>query len=150
MPTILDYSIGSLGEVKYSRLTEAQFQAIYGTNWVLYDGRSIVGTPLATLLSISTLEDHRALFPRAGNNGRSDGYADPDGDQVAGTNNLDKFLNHSHQETYSPAGGGGPGIQGVGGAGQANTYLFTDGANQGGGNETAGKSMILNAFIRIS
>ena len=146
MPTIIDYSIGSLGEVKYSRLTLSEFQNIYGQGWVLYEGQSIVGTPLATLLSISTLEDARALFPRAGNNGRSDGFANPDGDQVAGTNNQDRFASHGHSYgTY----GNSPGVTGNI-ASSADILRSSGSTNATGGSETSSKSIILNAFIRVA
>jgi hypothetical protein len=146
MPYIQDDSIGTIGEVKYSRLTETQFQLLYGPGWILYAGQDITGSQLATQLGITTLEDFRALFPRAGNNGRSDSFANPDGDQVAGTVNLDKFASHNHSIFSDESFGSfsSPNCAtGLNNHGNVPTQ-FT------GQNETAGKSGILNCFIRIN
>lgn len=150
MPYIQDDSLGGLGEVKYWRLTQSQAQALYGPGWVLYEGQSIAGSALATLLSISTLEDHRALFPRAGNNGRSDAYANPDGDQIAGTNNQDRFASHIHNaKNVNSAGGNNNQISSQGGD-SGSFRTANDVVMATGGSETSGKSIILNAFIRIN
>jgi len=141
-------------------LTETQFQLLYGPGWVLYAGQSIVGSQLANMLSISTLEDFRALFPRAGNNGRSDSMMNPAGDQPAGTTNVDLTLDHVHFMTpYTGNTGSNTGSPPI-------TYpsyqpIQTPGARYTGngtpsyspgtmGAETAGKSGILNCFIRIN
>ena len=53
-----------LGCVEQSILTEAQFQNVNGPNWVLCDGRSIVGSQLAKLTGISNAPDLRGVFLR--------------------------------------------------------------------------------------
>ena len=44
-----------LGEVKIASLTLAQFQAIAGTNWILANGQSSVGTAYETLTGNKTV-----------------------------------------------------------------------------------------------
>jgi hypothetical protein len=44
-----------IGEVKIANLTVAQFQAIAGTNWLLCNGQSCVGTAYALLTSSNTV-----------------------------------------------------------------------------------------------
>ena len=80
-----------VGAILQSRLTEAQFQAINGTSWVLMDGRSIVGSKLADITGITNLDDARGLILRGKNNGRSDGAQNPDGDLAIGTYQSDNI-----------------------------------------------------------
>lgn len=54
-----------VGIIVHSMLSEAQFQAINGLNWVLADGRSVAGSLYATLTGNSTVPDVRGLFLRA-------------------------------------------------------------------------------------
>ncbi len=44
-----------LGEIKFSPLTLIQFQDQAGTNWVLADGSSSIGTKYALVYGINTL-----------------------------------------------------------------------------------------------
>lgn len=59
-----------LGCVEQSVLTEAQFQNVNGSNWVLCDGRNIVGSKLAQLTGISNAPDLRGEFLRGKNFGK--------------------------------------------------------------------------------
>jgi len=54
---VLANSSTQLGDIIHSGLTEAQFQALRGNNWVLMNGQSIVGSDFAILTGITTLPD---------------------------------------------------------------------------------------------
>jgi hypothetical protein len=54
---ILQNGNSQIGDIVHSALTEAQFQALRGNNWVLMSGQSIVGSDLAILTGITTLPD---------------------------------------------------------------------------------------------
>ena len=60
----------SLGDIRTSVLTEVQFQALNGSDWVLCDGDSCSGTAYETLTSNSTVPDLRGEFLRGADNGR--------------------------------------------------------------------------------
>ena len=58
-----------VGSIIQSIMTEAEFQAEAGTSWILMDGRSIVGSKLARIKSISVIPDASGRFLRtAGGN----------------------------------------------------------------------------------
>lgn len=59
-----------IGTIVASMLTEAQFQAKAGTEWVLCDGGSSAGSDYETLTSNSTVPDFRGEFLRGLDNGR--------------------------------------------------------------------------------
>ena len=68
-----------LGEIKFSLLTEAQFQNLYGKNWVLMKGQTIQNSDLA-FLGWSDLPDARGKFFRmvgtnSGSLGQPQNYA---------------------------------------------------------------------------
>ncbi len=44
-----------LGEIKFSPLTLLQFQDQAGTNWILADGQSSIGTKYASVFGINTV-----------------------------------------------------------------------------------------------
>lgn len=73
-----------IGAFVQSMLTEAQFQALNGTSWILADGRSIAGTKYAEITGLTNAPDARGLVLRSKNNGRSDGNQNPDGDLALG------------------------------------------------------------------
>lgn len=85
-----------IGDVKHSVLTEAQFQELHGTTWVLMKGQSITGSDLAAVSGITTLPDARGVFIRGKNNGRADGNQDPDGERAVGNLQGQQFGSHSH------------------------------------------------------
>src|SRR4030042_829104 len=62
-----------VGSVIQSMLTEAQFQAVYGSGWVLCDGRSVAGSFFQSITGNSNIPDNRSLYLRGKKNGRSDG-----------------------------------------------------------------------------
>jgi hypothetical protein len=54
-------------------LTESQFQTVYGSGWILADGRDVSGSAYHTLTGRVTVADLRGVFLRAKNNGRASG-----------------------------------------------------------------------------
>jgi hypothetical protein len=93
---LIENNIGAIGDVKTSFLTEAQFQTEHDSTWILCDGRSIVGTHLASVTGWINVPDLRGQFLRGKNNGRSDGNQDPDGEKNLGQFTNDKYRSHDH------------------------------------------------------
>lgn len=151
-------SSGTIGEVKASMMTLAQFQAQFGTNWVLANGASATGTKYATITGNTTLPDCRGVALRGKDNGRG---LNPDGDIALGTYQADLFGSHdhgggSHAHTTTPLGGDGAVAGGQ--SAQRTTNVFTNPitspsgtiiATQGG-NETRMKSVTVNYFIKVN
>ena len=52
-----DNASTQIGDIQSSILTEAQFQSLRSTKWVLMDGRSVVGSDYETLTGISNIPD---------------------------------------------------------------------------------------------
>lgn len=155
------HSSSSLGSIKESMLTEAQFQAQHGTGWVLMDGRDVTGSAYATLTGNTTLPDARGQFLRGKNNGRSDGQQNPDGDMALGTQTEDAIRNITGNVS------GGRALSPPSPAGAFSTYVNnTSGPNNGGSGElnivfnaanvvpTASdnrpKNLTVNIFIKIN
>jgi len=165
-----------VGSIIYSMLDEATFRKQMGNqeDWILADGRSIAGqnTKYEKVTGSTTIPNLSGVFVRGKNNGRADGYQNPDGELNLGQMSMDKFKSHDHGGTTgddSPDhahgfGGYSYGVE----YGSDNTghnlatppngfYRATDGAStrhkhaisSNGGNETAPKSVTLNPFIRI-
>ncbi len=87
---------GAVGDVKYSILDEAAFQAENGPCWVLLDGRDISGSRLAALIGQTNLPDARGYFIRSADT-RSDDRVDKDRKQgQIGTIQNDTLGSHSH------------------------------------------------------
>ena len=107
----------NIGDIRQSMLTEAQFQLLNGTGWVLMDGRDITGSGLASVTGSNTLNDARGLVLRGKNNGRADGNQDPAGERAVGAfqahatakNGL-YDAGHSHNTAMGAAGNNGYGL----------------------------------------
>jgi len=151
-----------IGDVKQSILTEAQFQAVHDTTWVLMDGRSITGSALASEFGVTTLPDARGVFLRSKNNGRSDGNQNPAGERTVGFLEGDQMQGHKHAMDKSGMGyGAGPADPSWGRAdvnSPANGWVYNvgnpnaDGTNgtPRTGNETRPKNITVNTFIKIN
>ena len=143
--------LNPIGMIASAMLTEAQFQALNGTSWVLIDGRSIAGSDYANATGITTLPDARGMVLRGKNSGgsargvRADGSQNPDGDVALGTFQSDQLGSHVHG--IAVQNGLGSGIQPVGAAGGSVSNWDT-GAT--GGNETRMKNITVNHFIKIN
>lgn len=95
---ILD-KLDPVGSYKWSDLTEAQFQAELPTSaqeWVIADGRSVIGSRYATIRGVTNIPDRRGHYIRAKNNGRVDGFEDPSGDLPIGSYEDDRVRAHNH------------------------------------------------------
>lgn len=170
--TIDDSKFSKVGEVKHSMLEEAEFQAIYGTGWVLMDGRSVTGSDYETLTGNGNIPDARGRFLRSRDYGPG---ANPDGDQPQGTANGDKTRNpgFTYADTYMdyiqarypragtfngdmavPRSGWSPIWQTGNGSGPPmSTQLRNSQSSQsvgGGNNETAPVNLIINTYIKIN
>lgn len=161
-----------VGSVVHSMLTEAQFQAIKGSGWVLMDGRDVTGSSYAGLVGNNTLPDARGLFLRAKNNLRLDGKQNPDGDLVLGTFTADKTAPNglatasdgAHQHYLGDVKGNfwdqaanytnalnadGTPLNDI----EPDSYSASAGAHTHsitGDNETAPNALTVNIFIRIN
>ena len=158
-------NFAKVGDTVYSMLTEAQFQALRDTTWVLMDGRSVVGSEFETVTGDSTVPDARGQFLRGKNNGRIDGQENPDGDVVLGTQQTDAIQGHKHNYTRSWLGANNfmhhPNTS-VGLATGADNPVVTsgngvtdpvdDGSNgvPRTGLETRSKNITVNTFIKIN
>jgi hypothetical protein len=166
-----------VGSVLYSMLDEAAFQSQVGAGerWVLANGASVAGqnTLYERVTRTSTIPNLLGVFVRGKNNGRSDGYQNPEGELALGQVSADRFKQHNHSGGTGPDApdhthgfGGYPFGASYGGDNQSqnvNTppngfHRQTDGASarhshsipQDGGSETAPKSVTMNPFIRIN
>ena len=157
-------NLGQVGDVVSSMLTEAQFQALRDTNWVLMDGRSSVGSVYETITANSTIPDARGQHLRGQNNGRVDGQENPDATVLGGAQ-TDGMQGHSH------LGAGGGSNEFLYRRGSAGVYSdpfaggtiydrttvpagteTTNGVNgtPRTGNETRPKSITINYFMKIN
>jgi hypothetical protein len=155
-------------------LDHATFQAQVGAaeTWVLADGRSIagLGTKYENVTHTATIPNISGVFVRGKNNGRNDGYQNPDGELALDQTTSDKYKTHNHggnsgtdSPDHSHGFGGYPFGASYGDDKQAqnlNTapngfFRITAGADHrhthqisaDGGNETAPKSVTLNPLL---
>lgn len=153
---------GMVGEVKTSMMTEAQFQALAGTEWVLMDGRSVAGSAYAALIGSSNIPDARGRVLRmkdhsAGVNGG--------GELALGDNQGDATMVHMNADNGAGWGGAPQHSNGSfkvnhGGAvytlADSGTYFaHRDAANAfsttyGSANETRMKNTTINFFVKIN
>ena len=141
-----------VGSVIHSMLTEAQFQAEHGSDWVLADGRSVVGSKYETITGEANIPDMRGQFLRGKNNGRNDGNEDPAGERAVGAYQADKVKSHRHRTVSSYAGTyGGYSISGTRGVFAVNATNGTaDYTAIDGDGESAPKNITINYFIKIN
>lgn len=143
---------GVIGEIKASMLTLAQFQAQFGTNWVLANGASATGTAYATLTGSTIVPDCRGVSLRGKNNGRSDGAQNPDGDLALGTYQGDMFVSHGHSMSNNVSvqtGGLNDTTTGVRAVDRFGVISAIS-ALANGGNETRTKNVTVNYFIKVN
>lgn len=80
---------GALGDVKHSALDPADFATENGATWIIADGRDVTGSDYHSLTALTTVPDYRGVFLRGKNESRADGFADPAGEKVVGTDYAD-------------------------------------------------------------
>ena len=135
-----------IGSIVTSMLTEVQFQSINGDDWVLADGRSVIGTVYETVTALSTLPDLRGVTLRGKNNGRIDGNEDPDGERALGS-----FQNHGTASHTHTQRGSNSSVQAGSGLINAPLAATTNtGVNSGAANETRAKNVAINYFIKVN
>src|ERR1700680_4444396 len=67
-----------VGSIIASMLTEAQFQRLAGTGWILGDGRAVPRTAYSRITGRSSIPDLRGMFLRGQNENRNDGLQNPE------------------------------------------------------------------------
>jgi hypothetical protein len=154
-----------VGTVVYSMLDQPTFQSQVnsGETWLLADGRSIAGLNLKfeTLTHASNIPNLLGVFIRGKNNGRSDGFQNPDGELALGQVTADRFASHdhgggNHSHNTSTQNGAAPDFGGIivriPSFGTFDSATSSSGAiiNAQGGAETSPKSVTLNPFIRVN
>lgn len=157
----------STGQIIYSWLTLAEFQARYGAKWILGDGTGISGSELNSLRSFAgnNIPDVRGRFPRNKLNGKTlTGVTEQD----LGAIQDDEILAHDHglqfsdtlglggtlRDAYVNGNQSGIAVTRTNVAG-TNLLIDIDGAEQrlttlseGPGGETRVKEFTANSFIR--
>ena len=150
-----------VGMIVQSILTEAQFQALNGTGWVLMDGRNIAGSQYATITGTSALPDARGMFLRGKNNGRSDGNQNPDGEKNLGEFTTDAIRNIAGNGWYPPTSFTPDGVlffdtgsNGQGdiarGSNNGRTLRFDASRVVPTANDNRPKNLTVNIFIKIN
>lgn len=154
-----------VGSVKYSELTEAQFQAVAGAGWVRAMGQALAPTDqlriLTGLLTVPDLEGAVTIGGRGAFLRGVTGVETIDGIQylssnpshghtaIVASNNVAKSVGANDREQTV----GGP-CWGVGAIGNSGPFPYSGGTitvlSGGTGTEFRGKSVIMRAFIRIN
>lgn len=145
---------GIIGEIKQSILTEGQMNVIT-SDWVLADGRSVVGSSYSTLTGNNTIPDLRGQFLRGLD---PSGTVDPDGgSRTLGETQLDSYKSHKHGSgtfnNYATVNGSFSSTQGTIGlhAGtQSSTNQVATTDADAGDVETRPKNVSVNYFIKIN
>lgn len=132
-----------IGEIKISLLKPEDFRAVYGTAWVLMDGSTQVSSDFAKMTGMNRLPDARGAFLRMHNNGRNDGYQNPDNKEL-GDFQADEFRSHTHSLASS--------IQGNYAKNDFYSGPKSGGSTTGaaGGNETRPKNITVNYYVKVS
>jgi hypothetical protein len=139
--TITIGSILPVGTIIHSMLSVAQFSSEYGDNWVIADGRGVIGSRYEQITGVSAIPDMRGVFLR----GKGAAY-NPDGDLALGTYSADKYASHSHNVPFGTSGT----TIAIYTSTSANTRSAQVPTDVSGGNETSPKSVTVNIFIRIN
>ena len=152
---------GKVGQILSGMLSEAQFQAVHGSSWILADGRSVAGSNYALITGTTTVPDMRGVALRGKSNGRSDGGQNPDGDLALGTYQGDAMGSHNHSTltgTRNNVFGGTGTNRGLDASGFTSniqnidygTQSFSLGVSTVGSNESRMKNVTVNHFIKIN
>jgi hypothetical protein len=171
---------GFVGEIRYSLLSVADFQRIYGNSWQLLNGDVV--HPTDELYQYLTPEarlnrhipDARGRFLRCYNGGRDIETGNPEGDLAVGLSQNDKFEKHSHgvtdpghahRQLVTANPGHGKAIRADFNFDSPNPGQGCMGYDQGidtvnacsnisiqplGGKETRPRCVIVNAFVKIN
>jgi hypothetical protein len=157
MPRI--YSVGAIGDVKYSVLTPDLFIKENGKGWVLMDDKiPLTGSDLSSTYKITSIPDARGLFIRCLNNNREDNLADPykkeNGnrqDRPILSTQEDSFRKHSHGQKTNRHATGPDGAFAYSSCKKSTTYdNESDMLASVGGNETRPNNLALYTYIKIN
>lgn len=149
-----------VGMIVSSMLTEAQYQALNGTGWVLADGRNVAGSTYASITGNTVVPDLRGQVLRGKNNSRADGQQDPAGEVTLGTQQTDAMQNHTHYQNDGQvtqnfpfvASGSSIFAKSTGPGATVDNANFVGSILTGRANasETRVKAVIVNHFIKIN
>lgn len=148
-------STGTIGDVRSSFLTEAQFQARMGAGWVLCSGQSAVGSEYESITGNTTVPDARGRALRMKDHAAG---VNPS-DLTVGVTQDDSFQGHKHDiapTIYSETNAGGvlPAATGAGVARSDNWVgnPINDGSNgtPRTASETRMKNVTINFFCKIN
>lgn len=165
--TVINRGTGVVGEVRSAMISEADFQAQFGTEWVLMDGQSVVGSKYETITGNSIVPDARGRFLRGKNNGRSSASGNANGELALGTEQDDHTRRprgtafttnndtHSHGVNCgitlaNPATNNGFYIAGSGGGLTTDSDVHNHSITGGGDAETTPRNVTINYFIKIN
>lgn len=161
---------GRVGDIRYSILSEEQFQELHGKDWELLRGQEVpFDSALRNFWRESHLPDARGVFLRGSNHGRPRKEGNPEGTLTIGTYQSDSFKRHNHsgktgEDTPDHTHGHShPGVYGDGGyargdnRGGAYHQAETRGAStrhrhsiqSEGDAETRPRNITVNVFIKI-
>lgn len=164
-----DIATAGLGDIKYSILNEADFQAVNGGPgvWVLLRGQSKTDLNIpngeasvfdylraADHVSTTNLPDARGIFLRGKNHNREGGLGNPEGELLLGQRQADENKEHSHVGNMElgaePAGGGSRSARAAGSLGGSthqwdSSYLV----KPSGGPEARPRNITVNTFIKV-
>lgn len=137
-----------VGTILITELDEATFQSEIGSvtgNWVLCDGRSVVGSEFEDLTGRSSIADLRGRYPRMKDHGAG---VDPNGDNPIGTHYSHELVSHIHSHTYFREDPPFNATHHRWQKGNGDATLTTN-TNATGGNETRPVTTVVNFMIRI-
>lgn len=162
MGAVINYTLSTsqifpVGTIKKAFLTEEQFQDQMGTTWVLMDGRDVTGSDYAILTGNTTIPDARGMFLRMKDNGAG---IDQLGDLPLGDTEQDNVPYHTHgySVNYADSMAALTSILDAGfGSGQyqplppgAATVTVDWSINNEGANDTRGRNITINYFLKIN
>jgi hypothetical protein len=96
---------GAVGDIKYSILNPTQFATVNGNCWVPMDGKTIIGSKLATITNMITLPDGGGLFLRSQEFSGSFNH-DPDRSSTTAIASMQEqaFKEHNHNHNITATG----------------------------------------------
>jgi hypothetical protein len=159
-----------IGDIKFSILSEADFQKVNGTEWVLMKGQSVggitypgyTGELLGDIVNdqnsdyeggLANIPDTGGKFLRARNTVASDSAQNPSGILKLGAYQADAMQDHRHYYDLPKQGGGVPGGGAYTGGGGLDTmyssYVVPSNGYPRLSNESRSKNITVNMFVKI-
>ncbi|MFZ9595108.1 MAG: hypothetical protein ACO3A2_03430 [Bdellovibrionia bacterium] len=86
-----------VGDIRYSILSEGQFQALHGKDWEILRGQEVpLDSQLREFWNAPNVPDSRGVFLRCANQNRAREQGNPEGDLEVGAYQADQFKEHNH------------------------------------------------------